>query len=104
MGGEGRGLGRPPLLLGRRGEVYGAEVCANYRAPKTIDQRGEDGHQYTISLDSASEVDGNRSDSMSPGQRFAIAIHEVGGRITSRNSTVTVRWTPAYQGAGSDGG
>ena len=39
------------------------------------------------------------SDGMGPGQRLAIAIHEVGGQITSCNVTATDRWTPAHQGA-----
>ena len=87
-----------PYYLGKNKEVYDAEVYAIYRALKAIDQWEGSGHQYTIFSDSASAVDRTRSDSMGPRQRFALAIYEAGGRIASRNNTVTSRWTPAHQG------
>ena len=95
---EGCGLGGPPNYLGKNKEVYEAEVYAIYRALKIIDQRGEDGHQFTISSYSASAVDRTCSDTMDPSQRLAIAIHEVGERIVGHNNTVTTRWVPAHQG------
>ena len=69
-----------------------------YRALKITDQRKGDGRQYTIFSDSASAVDRTRSDSTGHGQRLAMATHEVSERIVGRNSTVTIRWTPAHQG------
>ena len=63
---EGNRLGGPPLLL-RKERVYDAENYAIYRALRAIDQRGEDGHQYTIFSGSASAVDRVRSGRMSPG-------------------------------------
>ena len=35
---------------------------------------------------------------MGPSQRLAVAIHEVGSRITSHGNAITVRRTPAHQG------
>lgn len=100
----GSGMGGRHYYLGRNkevydAEVYDAEVYAIYRELRTIDQHEETGHQYTLFSDSASAVDRARSDNMGPGQRLAIAIHEAGDRITSHNNTVTVRRTPAHQGA-----
>ena len=64
---DGNRLGGPPLLLRKEQRVYDAENYAIYRALRAIDQRGEDGHQYTIFSGSASAVDRVRSDRMSPG-------------------------------------
>ena len=33
---------------------------------------------------------------------LAIAIHEVGGRITGRDNTIAIRWTPAHLGVGGN--
>ena len=69
-------------------------IYAIFRASKTIDQRGEHGHRYTIFSESAPAVGRLRSDGMGPGQRLAI---EVGGRIVGRDNMITIRWTPAGQ-------
>ena len=67
-------------------------------ALRTIDQRGEDGYQYTIFSNSASTVDRVRSDRMGAGQRLPIAIHEVGGQVVGHNNMITIQWAPAHQG------
>lgn len=94
---EGGGLGRRPYHLERNKEIYDAEAYATYRALKTLEQREESGHQYTIFSDSASAADHIRSN-RGPRQRLAVAIHEVGGRTTCRNNTAAIRWTPAHHG------
>ena len=71
-------------------------------ALRTIGQRGEDGHQYTIFSNSASTVDRVHSDRMGASQRLPIAIHEVGGRVVGHNNTITIQWTPAHQVEGSE--
>ena len=39
-----------------------------------------------------------RSDEIGPGQRFAVAIIEVGSRLASRGNTLTLRWMPSHLG------
>ena len=78
-------------------EVYHAEVYATHRALQTIDQRGESGRRYTIFSDSASAIGHARSDSLGPGQRLAVAIHEVDRRTAGRSNGITIRWTPAHR-------
>ena len=39
---------------------------------------------------------------MGPGQRLAIATHKVGKRITDRDNSINVWWTPTHQGVESN--
>ena len=44
-------------------------------------------------------MDRVRTDQMGPGQRLAItlATREVGKRITNRDNSINIRWTPAHR-------
>ena len=55
--------------------MFDAEVYAIFRA-LSIDQRQERGHRYTVFVDSTSAIDRARSDSISPGQCFAVTAIE----------------------------
>ena len=63
-----------------------------------MDQRQETGRQYTILADSTAAIERIRTDTIGPGQRFAIAAMEVCNRIRSRDNEVTVHWVPAHHG------
>ena len=76
--------------LGTNKEVFGAEVYAIYRALDIVDQKQENRHRYTISVDSASAIERIRTDSIRPGQRFAAATTEVCTRIQAREDKATI--------------
>lgn len=96
---EGAGWEGPPYYHpGRNKEAYDFNVYAIYGALKIIDQQEESNRQYAIFSDSASAVDRIYSERRGPGQRLAIAAHEVGRRITCRDNTITARWTSVHQG------
>ena len=46
---------------------------------------------YTIFSDSTAAIDRIRTDTLGPGQRFAVAASEVCSRIAARDNEVTVR-------------
>ena len=85
------------FYLGNEG-VFDAAVYAISRAPSIIDQRQERGHRYTVFVDSTSAIDRVRSDSIGPGQCFAVTAIEACARIMSRSNEVSIRWVPAHQG------
>ena len=82
--------------LGNDKEVFDAELYAIFQALSIIGQRQESGHRYTVFVDSASAIDRIRSDSIGPGQRFAIAAIEACTRFLSRDNEVSIRWVPAH--------
>ena len=84
--------------LGTNKEVFDAEVFAIYQALCAVGQRQESGHRYTVFVDSTAAIDRVRTDSMGPGQRFAIAAMEACGRVIARDNGVTIRWVPAHNG------
>ena len=65
------------LCLGTNKGILGAELCAIYRALCTLGERQEDGRRYTIFSDSTAAIDRIRTDTLGPGQRFAVAASEV---------------------------
>ena len=85
--------------LGKNKEVFDAEVYAIFQALSIINQRQERVHRYTVFVDSTSAIDRVRSDSIGPGQSFAIAAIETCTKIISRSNEVAIRWVPAHQGA-----
>ena len=56
------------------------------------------GRGCTVFVDSTSAIDRVRTDSIGPGQRFAVAAIESCSQIMSRANIVTIRWVPAHQG------
>ena len=66
------------------------------QASKILDDRSEQGQDYTILSDSTAAVTRVQSDSTGPGQRFAIAVAEVCSRLSSRENTLTLRWVPSH--------
>ena len=85
--------------LGTNKEAFDAEVFAIYQALRTIEQRQERGHGYTVFVDSTSAIGRVRDDELGPGQRFAVAAIEVCSRIVANGNSVTIRWVPAHSGA-----
>ena len=85
--------------LGTNMEVFDTETFAVYQALRALERRQESGHRYTIFVDSRAAIDRVRSDTPSPGQRFAVAAIEVCTRIPERDNSVTIRWVPAHSGA-----
>ena len=82
--------------LGTNREVFDAEIFAIYQALCTLDERQENGRMYTIFSDSTAAIDRISTDTLGPGQRFAVAASEVCSRIAARDNEVTVRWVPAH--------
>ena len=76
-----------------RGEVYTV-----YQALSIADQRQESGLRYTLFVDSTAAIERIRSDSIGPGQRFAVAAIESppgSGRDTTRSQCAGSRRTTA---------
>ena len=84
-----RGTGRR-FHLGTNKEVFGAEVYAMYQALNIIDRRQENGHKYTVFVDSTAVIERVRSDSTGPGQRFAVAAIEACTRLLPRTDRKSV--------------
>ena len=84
--------------LGNNKEVFDVEVYAIFRALSIIDQRQESGHRCTAFVDSTSATDRISSDSIGPGQRFAVAAIEACTRVLARDNEVSIRWVPAHHG------
>ena len=84
--------------LGKNKEVFDAELYALYRATKILEERGEQGQDYTILSDSTAALARARSDSTGPGQLFTIAIAEVCSRLANQGNTLTLKWVPSHSG------
>lgn len=82
--------------LGDNKGGFGAQLYALYRARKTFEARNESGRQYTGTVFSGSvtAISQTTTDGAGPGQRFAIAVIEVGERIQTQGNDVTIPWTP----------
>ena len=77
--------------LGKNKEVFDAVLYALYQAAKIMDERREEGQDYTILTDSTAALERPASDRLWPGQRFAVVIIEIHDRLASRGITSTVR-------------
>ena len=77
--------------LGKNKEVFDAELYALYRATKILEERGEQGQDYTILSYSTAALARARSDSTGPGQLFTIAIAEVCSRLANQGNTLTLK-------------
>lgn len=77
--------------LGTNKKAFDAEVYVIYRALCVIDQKQESGHQYTAFVGSASTIERVRSNTIGPGQRFAVASIEVCSRILGGDNEATAR-------------
>ena len=78
--------------------MFDAELYALYQAAKIMDERREEGQDYTILTDSTAALERAASDRMGPGQRFAVAIMEIHDHLASRGNTLTLRWVPGHLG------
>ena len=72
-------------------EVFDAEVYAVSQALEVLERRQESGCRYTIFVDSTSAIGRVRSDSIGPGQSFAIAAIEQCSRVIARSNEVAIR-------------
>ena len=61
--------------------------------------RQESGRRYTVFVDPTAAIDRVRSDSIGPGQRFAVATIEACIRILARDNEVSIRWVLAHHRA-----
>ena len=93
----GRGAGRRCHLGGNK-EALDAETFAILSALRTLDQRQECGHRYTIFADSTVTIRRIMTDAVGPGQFLARAAVEVCSRVVGRDNEVTVLWVPAHVG------
>ena len=84
--------------LGKNKEVFDAELYALYQAAKIVDERREEGQDYTILTDSTAALERAASNRMGPGQRFAVSIMEVHDRLANRGNALTLRWIPGHLG------
>ena len=80
-------------------EVFDAETFVVYQALLAFNQRQERGRQYTVFINSTAAIRRLSDDTLSPGQRFAVAAIETCARILARDNSVTIRWVPAHSGA-----
>ena len=81
---------------GTNKEVFGAEVIAIYQAVRFVDQRQENGHRYTLFVNSTAAIKRVKTDALGPVQRFAIAAMEVCDLVHPSNNQVAIRWVPAH--------
>ena len=95
---EGGWSGRR-FQLGKNKVVFDAEGLAMWQELRALEQRNEHGHEYTILVDSTSDITRVRDDARGPGQRFGIAANEVETRLAAAGNRVTIRWVPAHAGA-----
>ena len=72
--------------LGTDKEVFDAGAYAIYQALSIMDQRRDNGQQYTIFVDSTAAIERVRTDSIGPGQRFAAVAIEVCTRLLARTA------------------
>ena len=84
--------------LGDNKEVFDAEVYAISQALEVLDRRQKSGRRYTIFVDSTSGIDRIRTDSIGPGQGFAVAAIERCSRSMTRDNEVTTQWIPEHHG------
>ena len=73
---EGGWTGRR-FQLGKNKEVFDAEVFAVWQALRALEQRNERDREYTIFVDSTSDITRVRDDARGPRQRFGVAAIEV---------------------------
>ena len=64
---------------------------------------GAEEGQNTTPADSTAVLARAASDEIGPGQRFAVALMEVHGRLASRKNTLTLRWVPGHMGVEGNG-
>ena len=75
-GEEGGWTGRR-FQLGINKEVFDAEVFPVWQALRALGQRNERDREYTIFVESTSDITRVRDDARGPGQRFGVAAIEV---------------------------
>ena len=83
--------------LGRNKEALDAEVYAIMRVVRLLDEREERGQDYTAFSDSQAAIARVQHDRTGPAQALAKAVITIVDSLTSRNNTLTVRWTSAHR-------
>ena len=69
----------------------------------TLDQRQESGHRYTVFVNSTATIGSIRTDTMGPGQHFAVATMEVCSRILESENEITICWATPHHGVTGNG-
>ena len=89
---------RRGTYLGKNKEVFDAEVFAILQALNLLSGRDEQGQRYTVFSDSQAAIARAQHDRTGPAQALAKGAIRVVDSITSRDNTVTLRWTLAPAG------
>ena len=84
--------------LGKNKEVFDAEVFAILQALNLLNDREEREQRYTVFSDSQAAIARVQHDRTGPAQALAKAAIRAVNSITSRDSTITLRWTPVHAG------
>ena len=95
--GDPEGVDRPTLPP--RHQQGGIRRWSSRLISGAQNRQQENGHWYTVFVDSASAIGRIRSDALGPGQSFGVASIEVYTRIRARDNEITIRWVPVHQGA-----
>ena len=88
--------------MGRKKEVFDAELYALYRATKILEERREEGQDYTIWTDSSAALNRAALVVMCQGQRFSVALIEVHNWLASRGNILALRCIPGHTGVGGN--
>ena len=86
------------IYLGRNKEVFDAEIFAIGRALEVLNEREEEGREYTIFSDSQAALSRILHDRTGPGQALAIRAITTAREVTGRGNTLSLRWTPSHEG------
>ena len=78
--------------------MFDTEVYTIAQALSVLNLRQETNRKYAIFVDSTSAIDRIRTDSIGPGQSFAISAIDCCTNIHARQNEVTIHWVPAHHG------
>ena len=91
-------MGQERTYLGKNKGVFDTEVFAILQAANLLCDREERGQRYTVFSDSQAAIARVQHDRIGPAHALAKAVTRAVDSITSRDNTVTLRWTPAHAG------
>ena len=73
-------------------------VWAIRQALEILNERSEEGKNYTVFSDAQTTISRVLHDQTGPGQALAVRAIRAGSTIRGRGNTVTLRWTPSHEG------